>query len=179
MEGYVSEIRLFAPNFAPRSWAFCYGQILSISTNQALFSLLGTNYGGNGIQTFALPDFRGRAPMGTGQATSISSFVLGQVSGTNSVTASVLNLPGHTHPGKGSLAIAAYSDAGDKGSPTDNSLASLANLYSNKVSDTTMRPMTPVITIGTTGNNLPIPIQQPYLGLNYIICLQGIFPSRN
>ena len=178
MEGTMSEIRLFAPNFAPKSWAFCAGQLLAISTNQALFSLLGTTYGGNGIQTFALPDLRGRVPMGTGTGT-VNQYQLGQLSGSNTATVTMVNLPSHTHAGAGSYTISAYSDEGDNGSPSGNSLAALSGLYSTKTPDAFLRPVTATLTIGTTGGNQPIPVQQPYLGMNYIICLMGIFPSRN
>lgn len=176
----MSEIRLFAPNFAPKYWAICAGQILAISTNQALFSLLGTTYGGNGITTFALPDFRGRAPMGTGQpADGVTPYVLGMVTGSNNITALNQNLPPHTHTATGNYSISAYSDAGDKGSPAGNILAALAGLYTDQTADVALKPVTPVLTDQSAGNNLPIPVQQPYLGLNYIICLQGIYPSRN
>ncbi|TPG40842.1 phage tail protein [Flavobacterium pectinovorum] len=179
MEGNVSEIRLFAADFAPKYWAYCAGQLLAINTNNALFSLLGTTYGGNGIQTFALPDFRGRAPMGTGQSPSVPSYVLGQRSGAPTVTALLSNLPSHTHVGTGSYSMGALSDGGDVGTPTGNNLAALTGLYSVATPDTALRAITPTITVGVTGNNLPIPVQQPYLGLNYIICLYGVFPSRN
>lgn len=179
MQGYISEIRLFAADFAPKYWAFCSGQLLAVSTNQALFSLLGTTYGGNGIQTFALPDFRGRAPMGTGQAPSVPSYPLGLVSGSPTITALLANLPGHTHVGSGSYAMGALSDGGDVGIPTGNNLASLTDLYSAQTANTALRPATSTITIGITGSNAPIPVQQPYLGMNYVICLYGQFPSRN
>ncbi len=179
MEGYIAEIRLFAPNFAPKNWAYCAGQLLPINNNQALFSLLGTTYGGNGVQTFALPDFRGRAPMGTGVSSSVPAYVLGQSQGTNAVTAISTNLPAHSHTGANTYTMAAYSDEGNKGSPTGNSIAALPGLYSKKPADTALRAFSPTITITPTGGNLPIPVQQPYLGLNYIICLYGIFPSRN
>jgi microcystin-dependent protein len=178
MDGTMSEIRLFAPDFEPKNWAFCAGQILGISTNQALFALLGTTYGGNGIQTFALPDLRGRVPVGTGQG-SVTPYELGQVSGNNTVTATKLNLPAHNHTGLGSYAEGAYSDQGDVGSPTGNCLAALPGLYTNNNTNGTLRPVIPAISIGLAGNNQPIPVQQPYLGLNYIICLRGIFPTRN
>jgi microcystin-dependent protein len=179
MEGTMSEIRLFAPDFAPKSWALCYGQTLAISTNQALFSLLGTTYGGNGIQTFMLPDFRGRAPMGTGPASGVTPYVLGQIQGTNSITATSLNLPSHNHIGTGSYSMSALSDGGDSALPTGNALASLAGLYSSKDSVTNLKSIQVPVTVNSAGNNLPIPVQQPYLGMNYIICLYGIFPSRN
>ncbi|MBS7255793.1 phage tail protein [Flavobacterium branchiicola] len=179
MDGTMSEIRLFAPNFAPKSWAICAGQLLSISTNQALFSLLGTTYGGNGVQTFALPDFRGRIPAGAGVAAGIMQFVPGMVLGTNSVTATSQNLPNHTHAAQGTFAPKAYADTGDTGAPADANLASLPSLYSTEAANTTLKATAPAITVALTGNNLPIPIQQPYLGMNYIICLQGVYPSRN
>lgn len=97
MEGYIAQIILFAGTFAPRGWAFCQGQILSISQNTALFSLLGTTYGGNGQTTFALPDLRGRAPIGTGQGPGLSSISLGQMAGTENVTLLITQLPAHTH----------------------------------------------------------------------------------
>jgi len=180
MDGTMSEIRLFAPNFAPKSWAFCYGQTLPISTNQALFSLLGTTYGGNGVQTFMLPDFRGRAPMGTGQPSgNITPYVAGQIQGTNSITATSLNLPAHNHIGTGSFSMPALSDGGDSGLPTGNTLASLDGLYSAQPAASAIKSIQVPVTVNPTGNNLPIPVQQPYLGMNYIICLYGIYPSRN
>ncbi|KAF2339704.1 phage tail protein [Flavobacterium nitrogenifigens] len=179
MEGTVSEIRLFAPNFAPKNWAFCYGQILNISTNQALFSLLGTTFGGNGVQTFCLPDFRGRIPAGTGIVSGLAPFQPGTVMGTNSVTALLSNLPNHNHAASGSFAMPSYSDTGDSSSATNNTLAILQGLYSNKAANAALKPVTPTITVNLTGNNQPISVQQPYLGMNYIICLQGVFPSRN
>ncbi|MBE8728303.1 phage tail protein [Flavobacterium hungaricum] len=179
MEGYIAEIRLFAPNFAPKYWAFCYGQILPINTNQALFSLLGTTYGGNGVTTFALPDLRGRTPMGTGTPVDLPACVLGQIQGNNSVTVLSSNLPAHTHSGVNEYTMGAYSDEGNKGSPTGNNIAALPALFSKKAADTTLRPFAPAITINTAGGSQALPVQQPYLGLNYIICLYGIFPSRN
>lgn len=177
----MSEIRLFAANFAPRSWAFCNGQIVAIQTNQALFSLLGTTYGGNGVSTFALPDFRGRVPGGTGTPqggnTPLSA---GTQIGTNSVTATLQNLPIHTHTvPTSSPKIKVSADGGNTGSPEDAYLASLPNLYSDQTPNGNLRAVNAVITVGVTGNNQAMPIQQPYLGMNYIICLQGIYPSRN
>src|SRR5215211_5950019 len=98
MEGYIAEIRLFAGNFAPRGWAFCYGQILSIAQNTALFSLLGTTYGGNGQTTFALPDFRSRVPVGAGTGPGLANISLGEVSGHETVTLLLNQMPVHTHP---------------------------------------------------------------------------------
>lgn len=179
MDGVVSEIRLFAAPFAPRAWAYCAGQILSINTNVALFTLLGTTYGGDGIRTFALPDYRGRIPAGTGPAQGISQFPLGSLVGTNTVTATILNLPVHTHAATGSIALSAYADVGNTGSAENANLATLTNLYSTATPDTTLKPIPVTVAVAQTGNNLPMSIQQPFLGMNYIICLQGLFPSRN
>lgn len=176
----MSEIRLYAANFAPKTWAFCAGQTLNISTNQALFSLLGTTYGGNGTTNFQLPDFRGRVPAGTGSTNQgVTQIPLGGVLGQNTVTALLTNLPAHTHNANGSFTMQAYSDSGDSSVATNTNLASLQGLYSNKAATGNLKTITPSVTINTAGGNQPIAIQQPYLGLNYIICIQGIYPSRN
>ncbi|KAF2082460.1 phage tail protein [Flavobacterium sharifuzzamanii] len=179
MDGTMSEIRLFAPNFAPKNWAFCSGQLLNVSTNQALFSLLGTTYGGNGVNTFALPDFRGRIPAGTGAGLGVTQFPLGAVMGSNNVTALLSNLPMHNHAATGSFTMSSYSDTGDSSSATNNNLAILQGLYSDKAANASLKSIVPTITVNLTGNTQPISVQQPYLGLNYIICLQGVYPSRN
>ena len=175
----MAEIRLFAGDFAPRNWALCAGQLFNINTNQALFSLLGTTYGGNGQTTFALPDLRGRAPMGTGSAPAVNSYQLGEIEGTNTVTATIANLPAHTHAASGSFAVSAYSDGGTVGSPTGTYLAALPGLYSSKTPDSTLSPVSVAVNTGAAGANSPISVQQPYLGINYIICVSGIYPSRN
>lgn len=181
MEGTMSEIRMFAGPFEPKTWAYCAGQLLAINTNQALFSLLGTMYGGNGIQTFALPDLRGRIPVGTGTAPGISSFALGDMTGTPTVTALLPNMPAHTHtPAPNSAVnIPAYSDSGESGSPFNTNLAALPGLYSSGNPDTAIRSIQTAVSIEPTGGNQPMNIEQPYLGMNYIICIRGIFPSRN
>jgi microcystin-dependent protein len=171
MEGYIAQIIMFAGTFAPRNWAFCQGQIMSIAQNTALFSILGTTYGGNGQTTFALPDLRGRVPVGTGQGPGLSNYVLGEVIGSESVTLSVQNLPAHNHPilangGEGGNALPSGAYMGK--SPNDN-------LYAPTTDNTTMGPQM----CGLTGNNQPVSIIQPVLGMNYVICLYGIFPSRN
>src|SRR4051812_5269128 len=98
MDGFLGEIRLFAPTFAPKYWAYCSGQLLPISQNQALFAILGTTYGGNGTITFALPDLRGKAPVGVGQGLGLASYALGQQTGTATNTLTGGNLPPHNHP---------------------------------------------------------------------------------
>lgn len=176
----MSEIRMFAGNFAPKSWAFCQGQILAINTNQALFALLGTMYGGNGVSTFALPNFAGRTAMGTGSGAGIDSWTLGEVDGTPTVTLLNSNLPMHNHAsGTETVSIKTFSEGGNTGAPSDATLASLQGLYSSQPADTALRPTTAAFSLSVTGGNQPISIQQPFLGMNYIICLYGIFPSRS
>lgn len=180
MDGTMSEIRMFAGNFAPKSWAFCQGQLLAINTNQALFALLGTMYGGNGVTTFALPNFAGRTAMGTGSGAGIDNWILGEMDGTPTVTLLTSNLPMHNHAsGTETASIKAFSDGGNTGSPTNATLASLTGLYSNQTADSTLRPITTAFSLSVTGGSQPISIQQPFLGMNYIICLNGIFPSRS
>lgn len=180
MQGNIGEIRLFAGNFAPNTWAFCQGQLISISQNTALFSILGTTYGGNGQTTFALPDMRGRIARGIGQAPALANVLLGEQSGQLSRTMNVNEMPAHNH----TLSIpaatqGAWSDSpGNSNSPAGRHHAIVpgSNAYST-TADTQLAPYN--ITMGNTGGNQPISLQQPYLALNFIICLTGIFPSRN
>lgn len=179
MEGYIAQIILFAGTFAPRGWAFCQGQILSISQNTALFSLLGTTYGGNGQTTFALPDLRGRAPIGTGQGPGLSSISLGQMAGTENVTLLITQLPAHTHTV--TVNPRAVTEAGDTSNPTNAYLANSGALDKEFRAAGTFVNMgaTATATSGAAGGSQPFGIRNPYLGMNYIICLEGIFPSRN
>lgn len=179
MDGTIAEIRMFAGNFAPRFWAFCSGQILSIASNTALFSLLGTTYGGNGTTTFALPDLRGRVPVGTGTGPGLPPVTLGQQAGTPTITLLTSNLPAHTHAVAGSLTMGAKNGAGNSISPTGNYPAQgSTNAYSS-TQDAQMAPLNGSLTVSPAGSNLPVSIMPPYMGMNYIICLVGIFPSRN
>jgi microcystin-dependent protein len=176
MEGYVAEIRLFAGNFAPRGWAFCQGQILSINSNTALFSLLGTTYGGNGQTTFALPDLRGRVAVGPGQGPGLSNVNLGEVSGEPTHTLIITEMPAHNHQAQAQ----GNSNAGDSSSASGNTWATSTtrdNIYINAAPNGPMAANT--VTIGIAGSSQPHNNMQPYLGMNYIICINGIFPSRN
>ena len=185
-EPFLAEIKLFAGNFAPKGWAFCQGQLLSISQNQALFSLVGTMYGGDGQTTFGLPDLRGRVAIGFGQGSGLANYTQGDKGGVETVTLTVNQMPAHTHAfTPGTLAINAVSAAGNAQSP-DGALPAteavgVTATYSTAGPDTTMAPaaLSGSPTIGNTGGSQPLPILQPYLALNYIIALQGIFPSRN
>jgi microcystin-dependent protein len=174
MEGYIAQIKLFAPDFAPRNWALCQGQIIGIAQNTALFSLLGTTYGGNGIQTFALPDFRGRTPIGTG-----TTHQLGEISGTEQTTLISSNLPPHTHTISGTARVKASSESSNE-FPFGAYWGKGANNYGTTKSGTmNAGAVFPNLTVGFAGTNAPIQNAQPSLGINFIICLYGIFPSRN
>jgi microcystin-dependent protein len=179
---FVGEIRLFPFNFAPRGWAKCEGQLLSISQNTALFSLLGTTYGGDGKSTFALPDLRDRMAIGFGQGPGLSIIDLGQSDGATSSTLLTDNLPAHTH----SVDIKVSSSVGNSSVPSaTSSLAAPVQIFNS-----VPRPVTEYnatapnitlsnITTSTTGSSIPLSIIQPILSSNYCIALQGIFPPRN
>lgn len=180
MEGTIAEIRMFAGNFAPRNWAFCQNQILSIAQNTALFSLLGTTYGGNGQTTFALPDFRGRVAVGTGQGPGLASITLGEVAGSPTVTLTTNQMPAHNHTLTG--AVTPQANAGTDGQtddPTNRRLMG-ASIFTGANSDlVNMAPLSSTLAVGINGGSQPFSIMPPYLGMNYIICLFGIFPSRD
>lgn len=164
---------MFGGNFAPRGWAFCNGQILSIAQNTALFSLLGTTYGGNGQTTFALPDLRGRAPVNWGQGPGLSNYDLGEVTGTESVTIGIAQMPAHQH----TVAINVNSSEGGQGKPVNNYLGKTdPGIYAATTDNTQMGAQPPT---GIQGGSQPTSIIQPVLAVSFIIALEGIFPSRN
>jgi microcystin-dependent protein len=165
---FVAEIRIFPFNFAPKGWAFCNGQILPISQNTALFSLLGTTYGGNGQSTFALPDMQGNAPMHPGQGPGLSLHDLGETGGSETVTLLISEIPLHTHT------MNAVEDDGALFTPVDQFLAAGNSMYSTAASNTTMNPQM----LALAGGSLPHNNMQPYLTLNFNIALQGVFPPR-
>ena len=177
MEGYIAQIIMFGGNFAPLAWAFCQGQILPISQNTALFSLLGTTYGGNGQSTFALPDLRSRVPIGMGQGPGLANIVLGQQAGTETVTLLTTNLPAHTHTFTPKVQVASVNQTLE--SPVGNVLTTSNNdQYSNVAAANGSLGGSNVI-LANTGSSQPLSIRQPYIGMNFIICLQGIYPARN
>ena len=179
MEGYIAEIRMFAGTFAPRGWAFCQGQILSIAQNTALFALLGTTYGGNGQTTFALPDFRGRVPVGAGEGPGLPAVNLGQVSGEPTHTLINTEMPSHNHAAQ--VIVRANTSAGTTGNPTNNFWAASGALdpeYGTSANGV-MNPEAVQTAIGQAGGSQPHNNMQPYTGINFIICMEGIFPSRN
>ena len=167
---FVAEVRIFAGNFAPTGWARCDGQILSISQNTALFSLLGTTYGGNGQSTFALPDLQGRSPMHPGQGPGLSLHDLGESSGTETVTLLTSETPPHNHT------LKAINDFGDINTPTDNGFArsSGAAVYAASGPVTALSPQA----ISVVGADAPHNNRQPLLTLTFIIALQGVYPPR-
>ena len=171
-DAFVAEIRIFAGNFAPRGWAFCNGQLLPISQNTALFSLLGTTYGGDGKSTFALPDLQGRLPMHPGQGPGLSLHDLGETGGSETVTLLQSEIPSHTHT------LRTLSDPGDLADPSTRSLARSrgGNVYQQN-STANLTPMGP-LALQIAGGSQPHNNAQPYLALTFIIALQGIFPPR-
>ena len=167
-EPFLAEIKIFSFTFAPRGWAACNGQFLPINQNQALFSLLGTTYGGNGQTTFALPDLRGRAPMH--KSTSSGGFIQGQVGGERAHTLTVNELPTHVH------VAAATQSAATTNLPAGLLLANVnLNAYAQPGP---LQPLAPD-TLGAVGGSQPHNNMSPYLELNYCIALQGIFPTQN
>lgn len=168
---YLGQIIMVPYNFEPQGWAFCDGRLLSISQNTALFALLGTTYGGNGINTFALPDLRGRFPLGAGNGPGLTPAFLGEEGGSETYTLTVAQLPAHTHP------LQANDTEASAVSPSGNTLAAKARvpLYTTSNPTVTMNPQS----VGVVGGNQPYPVTPPFTAVNYIIALQGIFPSRN
>lgn len=167
---FVGQIRIFAGDGAPAGWAFCEGQLLQISENDALFALIGTTYGGDGQTTFGLPDLRGRAIVGPGQGPGLSSYVLGQVGGVETVTLTTNQIPSHTHT------ISADSLPGSSDGPANLLPAQYPDgipVY-NVNSTTTMNPGV----LSSTGGGEPHNNVKPYLAVRYIIALYGIFPAR-
>ena len=170
---FVAEIRIFAGNFAPKGWALCDGQLLPISQNTALFSLLGTTYGGDGKSNFALPDMQGNAPMQPGQGAGLSLRDLGETGGEQTVTLLQSEMPAHLHTAQG-------GGASNSTSPVNTAWSTLGTtrtpppLYQT-TSNAQMNPFA----LGITGGNLPHNNMPPFLGLTFIIALQGVFPARS
>ena len=180
MDEYISVIKMFGCSFAPRSWALCNGALMSIAQNNALFALVGTTFGGNGTSTFGLPNLQGRTAIGMGTGPGLTPRVIGEASGTENVTILSSQMPQHNH------FIGANTGAGTTGVPTNNYLSASPKNGSgpSAVSLNTFTTNAPDVilaaqTVSLTGGNQPITIMQPYLAVNYSICLYGIFPSRN
>lgn len=180
MEGVIGTVTMFAGNFAPKSWAFCQGQIMTIASNTALFSILGTTYGGNGTTTFGLPDLRGRSVVSTGQGPGLSNYSLGQMTGAPSETLTLANMAVHVHP----VAITATPPSATTADASNPATATYApdpggNPFYTYDNSAHMAPYNLNVTMTPSGGGQPFSIQHPYLGMNYVICLQGIYPARN
>jgi microcystin-dependent protein len=198
---FLGEIKMVGFNFAPRGWAQCLGQLMPIAQNSALFSLLGVTFGGDGRVTFGLPDFRGRSPVGMGQGPGLSPVSQGQMAGVESTVLSIAQMPIHNHPvvsssntvtSTGQVAIPAATTGTTQATPGPTTVLGpiaaagrAGTLYATTAADTTLAPvdvsvsgpLTPP-TIGNAGGSLPVPLLNPYLGTNFIIATEGIFPSR-
>lgn len=170
-EAFIGEIRMFGFDFAPRGWATCAGQLMPIAQNQALFSLLGTTYGGNGQVNFALPDLRGRAPIHMGQGPGLSNYLQGQVGGAQTRTLTTAEMPAHTHLVRAANAPSTSAPAANAvlAAPTTSRL-----FRSGAAANVAMAP-----TVGVAGGSQPHENMQPFTVLNFSIAIQGIFPSRN
>ncbi len=176
-EPFIGEIAMFGGNFAPRSWALCNGQLLPISQNEALFSLLGTTYGGDGRTTFGLPDLRGRVPIHAGQGPGLSNYQLGQRGGAETVTLTSAEMPSHNHTS--ALEMRVGSSAPDTADPNGNIITSCKIYSSVKNPSVKLGDGMFTNTIGNTGGNQAHENRPPFQTINYIIALQGTYPSRN
>lgn len=190
MTPFIGEIVMFGGNFAPRGWAFCEGQLLAINSNQALFSILGTTYGGDGRTTFGLPDLRGRVAIGEGHGPGLNNHNLGSRGGTETVTLNTNQIPSHNHMATATVAgevkVGVNSDGAD--TPTANG-ATLTNTAGNVVYNEEdagneklngiSHSLTSTVTVMNQGGSQPHNNMQPYLTVHYIIALQGTFPSRS
>ena len=172
-EPYIAQIMIFGFNFAPRNYAFCRGQIIGIAQNQALFSLIGTTYGGDGVTTFALPNLQGSGIVNVGQGPGLSNYDLGQQAGADTVTLTSGQIPQHTHQVYGYQGTTV--DPGPNNSGWFGKSAVPGRIYSDQAHDQAFASQA----ITTSGGSLPHENQQPYLAMNYCIALYGIFPSRN
>jgi len=203
MEGTIGEIRAFAGTYAPRNWLFCQGQSMPLNDYQALFALIGTNYGGDGMTTFKLPNIASRIVVGAGQAPGLSNYSLGQVIGEENHALNLSELPVHNHQisptfsttaGSVDLSLNAVASPGDQSNPADKYLAQdlTDNIYANATKSTNLvslnsdaakvsnlSPPIPQVAIEVSGSSSPHNNIQPVLAVNYIICVEGIFPSRN
>lgn len=182
MDPIMAQIQPFGFNFAPRGWVQCNGQLMSIASNSALFSLLGTTYGGDGVQTFGIPDLRGRTMVGAGSGPGLAPIAQGEKAGVQNVTLNAMNLPSHTHPATATSTLNGQRTTGNSANPNANSLASLTNLYVDTTTATVplaAGSVATTVTVGPSGNNAPFSVLNPYLGLNICIATAGVYPSRN
>lgn len=189
MEGTMGEIRMFGGTFAPRGWMFCQGQSMPISQWDALYALLGTTYGGDGVNTFNLPNMQSRLPVGTGKGPGLSQWVEGEMTGVESVTLTTANMATHSHPGTPTFNAARFTPkcSDTATGNTDNPAGAYPSVAGSGVysstNDNTMVtfnvPLSGSALVGGSGGSQPHENIQPVIAVNYIICVEGIFPSRN
>jgi len=191
MDPFLGEIKMVGFNFAPKGYAFCNGALMSISQNSALFSLLGTTFGGDGVQTFGLPDYRSRSPVGMGTGPGLSAITQGEISGQENTTLLLSNMPAHSHSAVLSGASAtptASNGAGNLTDPTDAALANTSNaardaFESFAAKSSSLVNMAPIpvagnVQVGMAGSGMPVALRNPFLGTNFIIATEGVYPSR-
>ncbi|MEM8980603.1 MAG: tail fiber protein [Pseudomonadota bacterium] len=174
MDPLLGQIIMFGGNFAPRGWALCDGQLLSVTSYSALFSILGTTYGGDGRTTFALPDLRGRAPIHAGQGPGLSDHRPGQKGGNETTTLTPANLPPHKHD----VTVVVEAAPANLANPTGNMFAAFTGFVADTAAtEVNMSPKT--IAESSVGTSTPFSNEMPYLAMNYIIALEGTYPSRS
>ncbi|MGX7668969.1 phage tail protein [Flavobacterium pedocola] len=181
-EPFIGEIKILGFNFAPVGYMLCQGQLLSIAQNTALFSLLGTYYGGDGQTTFALPNLQGRVPIGQGQGAGLPAHSIGELGGSDHTTLTLQNLPPHNHPATGiTVNIPVSTGGGDASSPENAFLSDAGTDVFSSVATAGKYygPSTLTGNTGITGSGMPISLMNPYLVMNYSIAVEGIFPSRS
>jgi len=168
-EAYVGEVRLVGFNFAPYGWALCQGQLMPISQYETLFNLIGTTYGGDGQQTFALPNLQGRIPLHQGTGSSGTPYVIGQISGTETVTLNINQYPSHNHQ-----AVVNSATSGGSTAPNNRTLCGGQTVYRNQAPDVAMNSAM----LSSVGGSLPHENVQPFVALNWVISLYGVYPSQ-
>ncbi len=189
MEVFLGSIQIFGFNYPPNGWANCNGQLLSLSQNSALFALLGTTYGGNGQNTFGLPDLRGRAALNMGQSPGLSNYAIGEMAGVENTALTIANLPAHNHPATATLGVqVASAPSNVVPAPTDtnkylgagpNGGQGSATIWSDALGTAVnLGGTSGTVQVGVAGSNVPLSVLNPYLVLNFCIALQGIYPSR-
>ena len=176
---YVGQIKMFAGNFAPRGWAFCDGQLLAVNQNEALFSLLGTIYGGDGRTTFGLPDLRGRVPVADGQGLDLTDRKLGAKFGSENVTLTTNQIPGHNHSANITPQVGVSTDAGTELNANNQFIANHSNAFNTgATAGASLAGASSTIVVGNAGSTQSHNNMQPSLGIHYIIALVGTYPSR-
>jgi len=183
MEVYLGMIAIFGFQFNPKGWLYCAGQMLPVSSNTALFSLLGTTYGGDARTTFGLPDLRGRTAIGVGQGPGLQTYQLGQTGGFESNTLTLGQMPAHTHVATAVSTMYAEGTSANALNPKGNMLASGQQIYAGEDEQNnramSSQAVTTTVQVGVAGNNEQVYNMQPFLAMNYCICVEGIYPSRN